>query len=86
MTKSIGLDCRPFQIACGQIDIGNADTNLAARAKQGAPQSDGSMSVEPTIAVDDVVRAILYMANLPLSANVPFMTVMATTMPYLGRG
>lgn len=86
MTKSIGLDCRPFHIACGQIDIGNADTILAARAKLGAPQPDGSSSVEPTIAVDEVVRAIVYMANLPLSANVPFMTVMATTMPYLGRG
>jgi NAD(P)-dependent dehydrogenase (short-subunit alcohol dehydrogenase family) len=86
LTKSTGLDCRKYNIACGQIDIGNADTSMVAKIKVGVPQADGSMAVEPTIDPDEVARAIIYMANLPLGANVPFMTVMATKMPYLGRG
>ena len=86
LTRSTGLDCRRFNIACGQIDIGNADTSMVAKMKVGVPQADGSLSIEPTINPDDVAKAIVYMANLPLDANVPFMTVMATTMPYIGRG
>jgi NADP-dependent 3-hydroxy acid dehydrogenase YdfG len=86
MTKSTGLDCRKYNIACGQIDIGNADTSMVAKMKVGVPQADGSLAIEPTIDPDEVARAILYMANLPLDANVPFMTVMATNMPYIGRG
>jgi NAD(P)-dependent dehydrogenase (short-subunit alcohol dehydrogenase family) len=86
LTKSTGLDCRQYNIACGQIDIGNADTTMASRAKVGTPQADGSTAIEPMIDPDEVARAILYMANLPLEANVPFMTVMATKMPYIGRG
>lgn len=86
ITKSTGLDCRKYNIACGQIDIGNADTSMVAKMKTGVPQADGSHAIEPTINPDDVARAIVYMANLPLDANVPFMTVMATTMPYIGRG
>lgn len=86
MTRSTGLDCRDYNIACGQIDIGNADTSMVAKMKVGVPQADGSLAVEPTIDPDEVGRAIVYMANLPLTANVPFMTVMATTMPYIGRG
>lgn len=86
ITKSTGLDCRNYNIACGQIDIGNAETNMAARMKKGVPQADGSIAVEPTIDPEEVARAVLYMADLPLDANVPFITVMATRMPYLGRG
>ena len=86
LTKSTGLDCRQYNIACGQIDIGNADTSMVAKMKVGVPQADGSNAIEPTIDPDEVARAILYMANLPLEANVPFMTVMATKMPYIGRG
>lgn len=86
LTRSTGLDCRKYNIACGQIDIGNADTSMVAKMKVGVPQADGTLAIEPTIDPDDVARAIVYMANLPLAANVPFMTVMATTMPYMGRG
>ena len=86
LTKSAALDGRPFDIACGQIDIGNVSTSMTAKMAQGAPQADGSMAVEPTIDARHVADAVVYMANLPLSANVPFMTVMAAAMPYIGRG
>jgi NADP-dependent 3-hydroxy acid dehydrogenase YdfG len=86
LTKSISLDCRKFDIACGQIDIGNAATEMTERMTQGVPQADGSMKVEPRMNVQHVADAVLYMAALPLDANVMFMTVMATTMPFAGRG
>jgi NAD(P)-dependent dehydrogenase (short-subunit alcohol dehydrogenase family) len=86
LTKSTALDGRRFDIACGQIDIGNAATEMTARMSQGVPQADGSMAPEPTIDANHVARAVLYMASLPLDANVPFMTVMATKMPFIGRG
>ncbi len=88
LTRSTALDGRAFDIACGQIDIGNAQTDLTARMTmgQGVPQADGRMAPEPVMDVDDVARAVVYMAGLPLSANVQFMTVMATKMPYIGRG
>ena len=86
LTKSTSLDGRKYDIACGQIDIGNAGTDLTARMKNGVPQASGAMAVEPTMNVDDVARAVVYMASLPLDANVQFMTVMATKMPFIGRG
>ena len=86
LTKSTSLDGRAYDIACGQIDIGNALTEMTAGMAGGVPQADGSKQEEPTMNVDDVGKAIVYMANLPLSANVQFMTVMATKMPYIGRG
>ena len=86
LTKCISLDGRPHDIACGQIDIGNAETELAAKMAKGVPQADGSIRPEPLMDVAHVVGAVLYMANLPLSANVPFMTLMATKMPFVGRG
>lgn len=86
LTRSISLDGRPFDIACGQIDIGNAATQATERMKNGVPQANGSIAAEPTIDPDDVARAIVYMASLPLDTNVQFMTVMATKMPYIGRG
>ena len=86
LTKSTGLDGRAHDIACGQIDIGNADTAMAGKMKHGVPQADGSLAVEPTFDVTHVAQAVVYMASLPLDANVPFLTVMATQMPYLGRG
>ena len=86
LTKSLGLDGRPFDIACGQIDIGNALTEMARPMTVGVPQADGSIRPEPTIDPQVVADAVLYMAGLPLSANVPFMTVMATKMPLVGRG
>ena len=86
LTKSTSLDGRKYEIACGQIDIGNAATDMTARMKNGVPQADGRMMVEPTMDVDNVSRAILYMANLPPDANAQFITIMATKMPYLGRG
>jgi NAD(P)-dependent dehydrogenase (short-subunit alcohol dehydrogenase family) len=87
LTRSTSLDGRPFDIACGQIDIGNAATDLTERFRtEGVLQPDGSTQLEPTIDVDHVARAIVYMATLPLDANVQFMTVMATKMPYVGRG
>jgi NAD(P)-dependent dehydrogenase (short-subunit alcohol dehydrogenase family) len=86
LTRSLSLDGRPYDIACGQIDIGNAATDMAAPMQRGVRQANGQVAVEPTMAVGDVARAVLYMAGLPLSANVQFMTVMATAMPYIGRG
>ena len=86
LTRSTSLDGRAFDIACGQIDIGNAGTNMTARMSVGVPQADGSLAVEPTIDPQHIARAVAYMASLPLDANVPFITVMATKMPYIGRG
>jgi NAD(P)-dependent dehydrogenase (short-subunit alcohol dehydrogenase family) len=88
LTRSTALDGRAFDIACGQIDIGNAQTDLTARMTmaQGVPQADGRMAQEPLMDVNDVAQALVYMAGLPLSANVQFMTVMATKMPFIGRG
>ncbi len=86
LTKSVALDGRDFDIACGQIDIGNAQTPLTARMSQGVPQADGRLAPEALMDVQDVADAVLMMAGLPLSANVLFMTVMATKMPYIGRG
>ena len=86
ITKSTSLDGRKYDIACGQIDIGNAATDLAAAMAHGVPQANGTIMAEPMMDVHDVAEAVLYMAGLPLSANVPFMTVMATKMPYIGRG
>jgi NAD(P)-dependent dehydrogenase (short-subunit alcohol dehydrogenase family) len=86
LTKSIALDGRAFDIACGQIDIGNAGTEMTQRMAAGVPQANGTMMPEPTMDVRHVADAILYMAGLPLDANVPFLTVMATKMPFIGRG
>ena len=86
LTKSILLDGRAYNIACGQIDIGNALTELAAPMTQGMPQANGQIAVEPMMNVNEVAAAVLHMAALPLSTNVPFMTIMATRMPYVGRG
>lgn len=86
MTRSTALDGRAFDIACGQIDIGNAATDMTRAMSRGVPQADGSMKVEATMDAQAVADAVLYMAGLPLSANVPFMTVMATQMPFIGRG
>ena len=86
LTKSIALDGRAFDITCGQIDIGNAETPLTARVASGVLQADGSTAAEPTINVEDVARAVVYMASLPPDANVLFMTVMANKMRYVGRG
>jgi NAD(P)-dependent dehydrogenase (short-subunit alcohol dehydrogenase family) len=86
LTRSISLDGRKHNIACGQIDIGNAATEMTARMAEGVSQANGSTMVEPCMNVQHVADAVLYMANLPLDANVQFMTVMATTMPFIGRG
>jgi NAD(P)-dependent dehydrogenase (short-subunit alcohol dehydrogenase family) len=86
LTKSIALDGRPFGITCGQIDIGNAETPMTARMADGVLQPDGSLRPEPRMDVDDAARAVRYMAGLPLDANVLFITVMATGMPFVGRG
>jgi NAD(P)-dependent dehydrogenase (short-subunit alcohol dehydrogenase family) len=86
LTKATSLDGRKYDIACGQIDIGNAATEMAERMKKGVPQANGTIAVEPTMDPAEVARAVLYMASLPLEANVQFMTIMATQMPYLGRG
>jgi NAD(P)-dependent dehydrogenase (short-subunit alcohol dehydrogenase family) len=86
LTKSTALDGRKYDIACGQIDIGNAETELTARMKRGVLQANGATAVEPTMDVEHVARAVLYMASLPLDANVLFLTVMATKMPLVGRG
>ena len=86
LTKSTSLDGRPFDIACGQIDIGNASTDMVARMATGVPQANGDLAIEPVMDVRHVARAVLYMASLPLDANVQFMTVMATKMPFVGRG
>jgi NAD(P)-dependent dehydrogenase (short-subunit alcohol dehydrogenase family) len=86
LTKSTALDGRPFDIACGQIDIGNAATDMAGGFVAGAAQADGTVRPEPVMDVAEVARAVLYMAGLPLDANVATMTVMATKMPFIGRG
>jgi NAD(P)-dependent dehydrogenase (short-subunit alcohol dehydrogenase family) len=86
LTKVTALDGRKYDIACGQIDIGNAETELTARMALGVPQANGQIAVEPLMDVEHVANAVLYMANLPLDANVLFMTVMATKMPFVGRG
>jgi NAD(P)-dependent dehydrogenase (short-subunit alcohol dehydrogenase family) len=86
LTKSTALDGRKYDIACGQIDIGNAETPLTARMKSGVPQANGETAVEPTMDAEHVARAVLYMASLPLDANVLSLTVMATKMPFVGRG
>ena len=86
LTKSTSLDGRKYDIACGQIDIGNALTPLSARMAKGVPQANGAIAVEPLMDVEHVASAVLYMANLPLDANVQFMTIMATKMPFIGRG
>ena len=86
LTRSTSLDGRAYNIACGQIDIGNALTEMTEKMSSGVPQANGDVVVEPTMNVDDVGRAVVYMADLPLDANVLFMTVMATNMPFVGRG
>jgi len=86
LTRTLALDGRPFDIACGQIDIGNAHTSMVAPMAAGVPQADGSMRAEATMDVRHVADAVLHMARLPLEANVLFMTVMATKMPFVGRG
>jgi NAD(P)-dependent dehydrogenase (short-subunit alcohol dehydrogenase family) len=86
LTKSTSLEGRAHDIACGQIDIGNAATEMTANAPRGLPQADGSLAPEPLMDVQAVADAVVFMAGLPLSANVQFMTVMATKMPYIGRG
>ncbi len=86
LTKCFSLDGRPYDIACGQIDIGNAGTEMTERMESGVPQANGTTAVEPRMDAQHVADAVLYMANLPLDANVQFMTVMATKMPFIGRG
>jgi NAD(P)-dependent dehydrogenase (short-subunit alcohol dehydrogenase family) len=86
LTKSAALDGRAYDIACGQIDIGNAATEMTARMAAGVPQANGTVVAEPTMDVEHVAQAVVYMASLPLDANVLFMTVMATKMPFVGRG
>ena len=86
LTKSISLDGRRFDIACGQIDIGNAATDMTARMSHGVPQADGSLAPEPTFDASHVADAVVYMASLPLDANVQFLTITATKMPFIGRG
>ncbi|MDH3534494.1 MAG: SDR family oxidoreductase [Gammaproteobacteria bacterium] len=86
LTKSISLDCRNDNIACGQIDIGNAATPMTEAMPKGVPQANGERAVEPVMDVEHVARAVLHMASLPLDTNVQFMTIMATRMPYIGRG
>jgi NAD(P)-dependent dehydrogenase (short-subunit alcohol dehydrogenase family) len=86
LTRSLSLDGRPYNIVCGQIDIGNALTDMAEKMTQGVPQADGSIAVEPVMDVAHVASSVLHMAELPLEANVQFMTVMASAMPFIGRG
>jgi NAD(P)-dependent dehydrogenase (short-subunit alcohol dehydrogenase family) len=86
LTKTVSLDGRPYDIACGQIDIGNALTDMAARMGKGVKQANGTIATEPLMDVSNVATAVKYMASLPLDANVQFMTVMATKMPFVGRG
>jgi NAD(P)-dependent dehydrogenase (short-subunit alcohol dehydrogenase family) len=86
LTKSISLDGRKYNIACGQIDIGNAMTELAARMAKGVPQANGEIAIEPMMDAKEVAEAVVHMASLPLSTNVQFMTIMATKMPFVGRG
>ena len=86
LTRSTSLDGRKYNIACGQIDIGNALTEMAARMTKGVPQADGSIQVEPVMDVANVGKTVAHMASLPMEANVQFVTVMATNMPFIGRG
>jgi NAD(P)-dependent dehydrogenase (short-subunit alcohol dehydrogenase family) len=86
LTKQTSLDCRNYNICCGQIDIGNAETPMTARMADGVPQADGRLMPEERMSADDVGRAVAYMASLPLESNVLFMTVMANKMPFVGRG
>ena len=86
LTKTLALDGRRFDIACGQIDIGNALTDMAVAFTKGVPQADGSVKVEPVMDVGHVAEAVLHMARLPLTANIPFLTIMARDMPFVGRG
>jgi NAD(P)-dependent dehydrogenase (short-subunit alcohol dehydrogenase family) len=86
LTKAVSLDGRKYDIVCGQIDIGNAETEMAARMARGVPQANGEIAAEPLMDVQHVADAVLYMAGLPLSANVQFMTIMASKMPFVGRG
>jgi NAD(P)-dependent dehydrogenase (short-subunit alcohol dehydrogenase family) len=86
LTRSTSLDGRKYDIACGQIDIGNAATEMTQRMNDGVPQANGTSMVEPRMDADNVAKAVLYMASLPLDTNVQFMTVMSTKMPYIGRG
>ena len=86
LTKQISLDGRKHNIACSQIDVGNAATPMTARMSGGVPQANGEVVVEPTFNVDHVGETVLYISNLPLDANVQFITIMATSMPYIGRG
>jgi len=86
LTKSLSLDGRAFDIAAGQIDIGNAETDMVTKMKRGVPQANGEIAIEPTMSLEHAVSAVLFMAGLPLEANVQFMTVMATKMPMIGRG
>jgi NAD(P)-dependent dehydrogenase (short-subunit alcohol dehydrogenase family) len=86
LTKSTSLDGRKYDIVCGQIDIGNAATDMTERMAKGVPQANGELAVEPTMNVEHVADAVLHMAGLPLEANVQFMTIMASKMPYVGRG
>ena len=86
LTKSLSLDGRKYNIACGQIDIGNALTELSARMAKGVPQANGEIAVEPMMDAKEVADAVVHMASLPLSTNVQFMTIMATKMPFVGRG
>ncbi len=86
LTKSLSLDGRPFNIACGQIDIGNAATEMTERMKAGVAQADGRIAVEPRMDVEHVAQAVVFMAGLPLESNVQTMTIMATNMPFVGRG
>jgi NAD(P)-dependent dehydrogenase (short-subunit alcohol dehydrogenase family) len=86
LTKSISLEGRRYRVACGQIDIGNAATDMTAAMRRGVPQADGSVAPEPTMDAHHAASAVVYMASLPLDANVQFLTVMATAMPFIGRG
>lgn len=86
LTRTISLDGRPYDIACGQVDIGNAETPMTERMSKGVPQADGTTQVEPRMDVNHVAQAVLQMAQLPLETNVQFMTIMATKMPFIGRG
>jgi NAD(P)-dependent dehydrogenase (short-subunit alcohol dehydrogenase family) len=86
LTRSTALDGRKYDIACGQIDVGNAETEMTARMKEGVLQANGETAAEPTMDVEHVARAVIYMASLPLDANVLFLTVMASRMPFVGRG
>lgn len=86
LTRTVSLDGRPFNIACGQVDIGNALTNMAEAMTKGVPQADGSIKVEPVMDATEVARAVWHMATMPEGTNIQWLTVMATNMPYIGRG